>query len=318
MKLWSRLIALRFLRVFLVLQVGTICIYVSTDLLLKLDFFIVHAGQVWHYYLVHLLPLSLATFPVLAFLSLSFVQSQLRQKREWHLSQQIRSRRGQSLIPYVTLALWLASFWVCGREYFYPKCEPTIEHYRQLMKGTSQQPFLLEEGKNIHILEWNVSSGNLVRRSMVSNELEGEERWSWDSVSQTWHPESQTLKSLPTHITPDWLQAQQGTSEKSLKELLRLEWHGIAKIHDTLKLGERLGLPLLFIFLFVLCTHWIHDMHSTFWSCAWPLVQLTFFAFLMMQWRFSGLSHGSVFGGSVTMLCLCLYVWLGNKVSRMV
>jgi hypothetical protein len=318
MKLWTRLITLRFFRIFLVLQLATICLYISTDLLFKLDFFTKHPQQLLGYYTLHLLPLSLATFPILSFLSLGFVQSQLRQKREWHLAQQIRASPFQRRSPYLYITLCLVSSWIYGREVLHPKYEPALEQYRQLIKGASTQAILLENKTGAHLLSWDFSSNLLTKRSLVKSVLGHGEEWEWDSYTEVWNSKMTNKDSLPKFITPNWLQDQSNKLGKSILQLLKEHQHGEADLHTNLELGQRLGLPIVFAILFILCAHWTHSMRSNLWACAWPVVQLTSLAFIMVQWRFSGLAHGLFIGSSMTLFSFIAILWVGHKISRTV
>lgn len=321
MKIWYRLQLYRYFRVLISLQLGAIGIYISTDLIFKLEHFAAQPRMIIHYYLSHSLPFAIITFPILAFAAISISQYHLRVKREWQLSKLMSHEQEhiQNLCLYLSITLTL--FWFTVREVALPAMAEQLQiQSDKVEKNTKRQIFFIERENDLHLLSW--SKPKLFHVHLQDQDLIQTQSLTWQSdpkelessTKGNWNLAPTSSSTLPTDIDLAFL--MQKTTPLQLTSLFALlKKSSLEPQQDlsTLNIIERLLLPLIFTILWFQSAKASQLCGKNGMALCIPALGFTGFVAAMIHLRFSSLSFGYTSGILSTSAVVALLIWLCHK-----
>jgi hypothetical protein len=291
---------------------AALCLYVCTDFLFRMDDFEGQWNLIPTYYGLHLVPLILASLPILTFISQALLESQLRSKKEWHLSRLMRRNSFTFIGPMIQIALIIFTAWFGSREVIYPVLQPQLQNIDTLINGEQEFFIIVEEGPRTGIIK-GVQADTISWQVIQNHQLSTTQTLTWNPETGWNLPQGQWM---PQSLNPEWISQHYLQPEKNIFQLWKTAFEKNLQGIETIFLFERLLIPILFIMMFISSNLHAQKIQKHHWATVWPLINLGVFSFIMIQMRFSSMNLGLPMGLLITFASAALWFTFSPTIAK--
>jgi len=294
--IWDKYIISKYFFTFSWITISAFFVYLSSDLLFKIQKFKENPEQIILFYSLRLIPFFIISMPVIAFFSQILLGIMIRRRKEWHIAKLICHSNFKLAKGIIYAGTFLLLIWIISRELILPNLRtPLNETYSQVKgKSLAENRLIKLEHKFYYIknIQGDYQTIEVLNVDSQSNTLSKPQQLSWNQAQQAWSP--QTYPHIPT---PQELGARKRFYIYTpLTKILDLCKQSNYETKVTTALIERLLFAPLFIFYFFISSIDIIRCRHIKLVWTFPVFSLFAFTISIMAFKTISLDYGIIKG----------------------
>lgn len=294
--IWDKYIIRKYFFTFSWITISAFFVYLSSDLLFKIQNFKENPEKIISFYSLRLIPFFIISMPVIAFFSQILLGIMIRRRKEWHIAKLICHSNLKLAKGIIYAGLFLLFLWIVSREFILPNLRTPLNQTYSQVKGKSlAENRLIKLEQNFYYIK-NIKGDyqtiEVLNVDSQSNTLSKPQKISWSHEQQAWN--LQTHQHIPT---PEELGARKRFYIYTpLLKIWNLSQQSNYEAKVTTALVERLLFAPLFMFYFFISS--IDIIRCRHIKIVWvfPVFSLFAFTISIMAFKTISLDYGIIKG----------------------